>query len=123
MKHNESSETKRGVVFQLAKDWFIPLCVWVLVMLLIDLGVASKSAKAVAPQWYDALEYFYKAKTTWQCFSKGGWAAVLAAEPSRRPPLTALILYPVGFNTSIQSFDFRIVPILLHSDCCCLSRL
>jgi hypothetical protein len=117
MKHNESSETKRGVVFQLAKDWFIPLSVWVLVMLLIGLGVASKSAKAVAPPWYDAMEYFYKAKTTWQCLSKGDFGAVLEAAPSRRPPLTALILYPVGFNTSIQSFYFRstFVPILLAS--------
>ena len=63
------------------------------------------------------MEYFYKAKTTWQCFSKGDWAAVLEAEPSRRPPLTALILYPIGFNTSIQSFYFRstFVPILLAS--------
>jgi hypothetical protein len=117
MKHNESSETKRGVVFQLAIDWFIPLCVWVMVMLLIGFGVASKSAKAITPPWYDAMEYFYKAKTTWQCFSKGDWAAVLEAVPSRRPPLTALILYPVGFNTSIQSFYFRstFVPILLAS--------
>ena len=106
-----------GVVFQLGKVWFVPLCVWALVMLLIGLGVASKSAKAVAPPWYDAMEYFYKAKTTWQCLSKGDWGAVLEAAPARRPPLTALILYPVGFNTSIQGFFFRstFVPILLAS--------
>jgi hypothetical protein len=123
MEQNESGEirskggAKRGAVIQLAMEWLIPLSVWALIMLLIGLGVASKSTKAVAPPWYDAMEYFYKAKTTWQCVSKGDWGAVLEAAPSRRPPLTALILYPDGFNTSIQSFFFRstFLPILFAS--------
>ena len=123
MKNNESGVmcstdgTRKRVVFRLAKEWFAPLCVWALVMLLIGFGVGSKSAKAIAPPRHDAMEYFQKARTTWQCLSKGDWRAVLEAMPTHRPPLSALILYPLGFDTSLQSFLFRstFAPILLAS--------
>src|ERR1700738_5716125 len=116
-KISSTDGKKRRVVFELAKAWFVPLGVWFLVTLSIGFGVGSKSAKAVAPPRDDAMEYFYKSKSTWQCLSKGDWSAILEAAPSRRPPLTALILYPFGFNTSIQSFFFRssFAPILLAS--------
>jgi hypothetical protein len=86
-------------------------------MLLIGLGVRSKSASAIAPPIGDAIEYLYKAKTTWQYISKGDFGALLEAPPSRRPPLGALILYPLGFKNSMQSFFFRssFVPVLVTS--------
>jgi hypothetical protein len=84
-----------------------PLLLWALLMLLIAVGVRSKSGRAIAPPIGDAIEYLYKAKTTWQYISKGDLGALLEAPPSRRPPLGPLILYPLGFETSIQSFFFR----------------
>jgi hypothetical protein len=98
-------------------EWFAPFCLWVAVMLLIGLGIRTKSANAIAPPIGDAMEYFYKAKTTWQCLGKGDLGGLMEAPPSRRPPLAALVLYPLGFQTSMQSFFFRssFVPILLTS--------
>ena len=86
-------------------------------MLLIGAGVRSKSARAIAPPIGDAIEYLYKAKATWHSISKGNFGALLETQPSRRPPLGPLILYPLGFETSMQSFFFRstFIPVVVTS--------
>jgi hypothetical protein len=98
-------------------EWLVPLCLWGALMLLIGLGVRTRSRNAIAPPIGDAIEYLYKAKTTWQCMAKGDFGALLEAPPSRRPPLAALLLYPLGFQASMQSFFFRssFLPILATS--------
>jgi hypothetical protein len=86
-------------------------------MLLIGAGVRSKSAPAIAPPIGDAIEYLYKAKATWHSILKGNFGALLETQPSRRPPLGPLILYPLGFETSMQSFFFRstFIPVVVTS--------
>src|SRR5262249_14764927 len=61
------------------------------------------------PLVFDALTYWLKARSVWECFAEGRWGDIFAAEPTTRPPGTVLMSYPFGFDESPKGFLFRSV--------------
>ena len=93
----------------------IPFAIGALFLILVAFGVCKKSAVAVAPPIYDPIAYYHKAAVVWNALSKGNLAGTLNGVKANRPPGTALLLYPFGFEGSVQSFLSRSVfaPIVL----------
>ena len=93
----------------------IPFAIGALFLILVAFGVYKKTALAVAPPIYDPIAYYHKAAVVWNALSKGNLAGTLNGVKANRPPGTALLLYPFGFEASVRSFLFRSVfaPIVL----------
>ena len=93
----------------------IPFAIGALFLILVAFGVYKKSALAVAPPIYDPIAYYHKAAVVWSALSKGNLAGTLNGVKANRPPGTALLLYPLGFEASVRGFLFRSVfaPIVL----------
>lgn len=81
---------------------------------IIVLGINKKAYQAIAPPVYDPMGYYVKSQITWEAICNRQWPKSFSQLPSR-PPGIAIILYPFGFNPSIQSFLFRsaVAPIVI----------
>ena len=93
----------------------IPFAIGALFLIFIGCGIYKKAQMAVAPPIYDPISYYIKAKVVWDALSKADFAGTLNGVFASRPPGSALLLYPLGFNFSIRGFLFRsvFVPIVL----------
>jgi hypothetical protein len=69
-------------------------------------GIYQKTKTVVAPPIYDPISYYSKSRIVWDAISHHEWKRILNEFPGR-PPGTAFVLYPFGFETSIKSFLFR----------------
>ena len=93
----------------------IPFAIGALFLVLIGCGVYRKSQLAIAPPIYDPIAYYHKSAVVWSALAKGNLAGTLNGVKANRPPGTALLLYPFGFEASVRGFLFRSVlaPIVL----------
>ena len=84
------------------------ICLLIVSFLLcvIAFGIHRKAYQAVAPPIYDPISYYCKSQIVWDAIGHGHWKSAFD-QFAMRPPGSALILYPLGFVPSINSFLFR----------------
>src|SRR5215467_3819201 len=81
---------RRSLPWLLAACWFLYIA-W---------AVWQHVQTSGQPLVFDALTYWLKARSVWQCLAEGRWGDIFAAEPTTRPPGTVLMSYPFGFDES-----------------------
>jgi hypothetical protein len=85
--------------------WLLAAC-W---LLYVAWAIWQHVQASGQPLVFDALTYWLKARSVWQCLAEGRWGDIFAAEPTTRPPGTVLMSYPFGFDESPKGFLFRSV--------------
>jgi hypothetical protein len=91
--------------FRRSLPWFVA----VLWLIYIAWAIWRHVQMSEQPLVYDALTYWQKARSVWQCLAEGRWGEIFAAAPSTRPPGTVLMSYPFGFDESPKGLLFRSV--------------
>jgi len=88
------------------KNWLIYAGLVVFFLGSFCIALHIKTRLTVAPPICDPISYYCKSKAVWDAMEHREYRNIMNVW-SLRPPGTALILYPMGFNPSIKSFLFR----------------
>lgn len=75
-------------------------------ILLLAMGIVSKTDRAIAPPIYDPLGYIQKAHSISQSIHEGRIVNPLDADPTFRPPGFVPFSYPFGYSSKINSYLF-----------------